>query len=464
MQSIMSSARIAGLVAAVVCGILFITVIMVATGSNGAVVPTNGVTAGGPVDNPGGLTKLGELRGRSTLQSWPGETTRTAAPPGPPRPEAAQSSPPGRQLLQEWLADRNANSDILQEARFREGIATIPGDERGVLVQPQGRTWREFRNSSLAYGGALYVFGASLLIALFLAWRGRIGIAEGESGKTISRFTTFERANHWMTATSFLLMALTGLVILYGSGLIRPWLGAGAFSSLAEFSAWSHMTLAVPFLLGVLVMAVIWTRENLPERLDWNWLKHGGGFLRSDGQHPPARKFNAGQKLVFWGVVIGGLALLASGLFLMFPFYWAGYTGMQVAQVLHAAIGLLMIGLIIGHIYIGTIGMQGAFEAMWSGRVDSNWAKEHHSLWYETIKSGEETSIRTAGRPISSAIGSLAIGGAVAIVLAVLMSAVYREARVGSAVATARDNPAVHLEPADLAGGERAFAQRNTRQ
>lgn len=451
MPSTISAARIAGMIAAAILALLLIVTFVLVAGPREVVVPTNGVTAGGPVDNPGGIAEQGALRDRATLQSWPGETTRTVLPSREIVQTTFETTRPGRQLVQEWQANSRANNDILQDSRYVSGIATIPGDERGVLVQPQGRTWRSVRNNEIAYGGAIYIFGLSLLIALFLAWRGRIRTAEGESGESIERFSIFERANHWMTATSFLLMALTGVVILYGNALIRPWLGAGAYSELAEFSAWSHLTLAVPFVLGVLAMAVLWMRQNVPSRLDWNWLKHGGGFLRRDGEHPPARRFNAGQKLVYWGVVLGGLGLLVTGLFLMFPFYWAAYTGMQIAQIVHAALGLLLIGLIIGHIYIGTVGMQGAFEAMWSGRVDRNWAKEHHSLWYDEIASGKGPQLeRTTDRPVAGAIGSLAIGGAIAIVLALLMSVAYREVSVGSAMETARGNPSVHLEPADL--------------
>lgn len=457
----MTSARIAGLIAAALLAVLLVAVIVGAARNGGVVVPTNGVTAGGPVDNPAGLAGLGELEDRTRVQSWPGTVLRDSQ---APSLAPTDYPPPGRQLMESWQADRDANSGILQEPRFRSGLATLPGEVSGVLVQPQGRTWREFRDSWMFYGGAIYVFALSLLIAIFLAWRGRIRTAEGESGETVRRFNAVERANHWLTATSFLLLALTGLVILYGISLIRPWLGAGSFGDLTQFSAWAHLTLAVPFVLGVIVMAVLWTRENLPERLDWNWLRQFGGFLRQDGEHPPARRFNAGQKLVFWSVLLGGLALLVTGLFLMFPFYWAGYTGMQVAQALHAALGLLMVGVIIGHIYIGTVGMQGAFDAMWSGRVDRNWAKEHHQLWYDRIESGEEPApARTAGRARLGPAAGLATGAAVAIVLAVVMAALYREASVGSAIATARDNPSVHLEQADLMSSERAFAQRPNR-
>jgi formate dehydrogenase subunit gamma len=322
-----------------------------------------------------------------------------------------------------------------------------------VLVQPQGRTWRDAHNDKLAYGGALYVFGVSLLIAMFLAWRGRVPMKEPESGLKIERFSAFERANHWLTAVSFILMALTGLIILYGNAVIRPWLGASAYAELARTSAWSHMMFAVPFVIGVIVMIGLWTRQNLPERLDWEWLKQGGGFLRDRGDNPPARKFNAGQKLVFWSVAIGGALLTLTGVALMFPFYWAGYTGMQWAQGLHSAIALLMIGLIIGHIYIGTIGMVGAIDAMWSGRVDRNWAKEHHQLWYRDADA-RGVEARTGRR--ASGTGAFATGTVVALIAAIVMIGVYNYAGSSTTAHNSGSNPAVHVDTKTVSVQDRA--------
>jgi formate dehydrogenase subunit gamma len=255
------------------------------------------------------------------------------------------------------------------------------------------------RNDPVRYGGGWLLFGTIFALAFFLVARGRIKIADGYSGDTVLRFGALERTNHWMTASAFVLMGITGLIILYGEPILIPLIGEGAFGSVAWWSTWLHMAFAFPFVLGILIMIGVWLLDNFPTRLDWQWLKQGGGFLHDDGKNPPARKFNAGQKIVFWGVTLGGLLLLASGLSLMFPFFWFGYGGMQTAQVVHACLALLTIALILGHIYIGTIGMQGAIDAMWSGRVDRNWAKEHHSIWYERI---------TGRRPESASAGQRA--------------------------------------------------------
>jgi formate dehydrogenase subunit gamma len=410
------------------------------------------VTAGGPRDNPGGVEAIADLQARANLQQWPGQPQ--AEPSSRPSLALGAGNKTGPEMVQQWLGTRDANQSILREPAFSRGTSTLPAPKTGVLEQPQGRIWRSIRNNEIFYGGAIYILGLSLLIALFLAWRGRIPLKEGFSSETVERFSAFERANHWLTAGSFLAMALTGLVILYGDVLIRPWLGADAFSGLAEFSSWSHIALAVPFVLGVLVMIVLWTRQNLPERLDWQWLKRGGGFLSDSGESPPARRFNTGQKIVFWSVVLGGLVLTGSGLALAFPFYWLDYTGMQVAQIVHAAVALLMIGLIIGHIYIGTVGMQGAFSAMWSGRVDRNWAREHHDLWYRQVeKAGPDGTAEVPARaaPVPrSAVGSFTAGLALAVVLAVVLATVYQRVSVSSNERWA--GPSVHLDEQQLRG------------
>ncbi|WP_366555878.1 formate dehydrogenase subunit gamma [Aquibaculum sediminis] len=356
--------------------------------SSDRVVPTDGVIGGGTPDpvaeNAADYSTLVE---RAQLQRWRGDTG--PSPEGEQTPVATDEARSAEQTSEErvelWLSRTEAQGDLLQPRRFVEGQSVLPGEVLGVFSQPQGRSWRAFRNNWVVFGGGVYIFGISALLALFLAWRGRVRVEEGFAGESIVRFNAFERANHWMTAVSFVLLALTGVVILYGRDLIRPWLGPQTFADLASGSAWLHIALIIPFTIGLIVMFFAWIAQNLPKRVDWEWLKRGGGMGREQSLNPPAPKFNAGQKLVFWLVILGGLVLVASGLSLMFPFLWLGYSGMELSQTVHVVVGLLMIGVIIGHIYIGTIGMEGAFEAMWSGRVDRNWAKEHHSLWFEDL-------------------------------------------------------------------------------
>lgn len=291
----------------------------------------------------------------------------------------------GRELVQSWTGNAGDQSELLRPPGFIEGRTSLPAEISGVLVQPEGRTWRDLHNGPVVYGGSLYLLGILALLSVFLFVRGRVDVEKGFSGQTVTRFTAFERANHWLTAGSFVVLAITGLITLYGTTLIRPWLGATQYGSLSTANVWVHMSMILPFSIGLLVMIGIWSGQNLFSRVDWNWLKHGGGIIRADSETPPAEKFNAGQKLIFWSVITGGIVLVASGLGLMFPFLWTGYVGMQSAQLIHAAVALVMIGIIFGHIYIGTVGMRGAFDAMWTGKVDRNWASEHHSIWYRRM-------------------------------------------------------------------------------
>jgi formate dehydrogenase subunit gamma len=196
------------------------------------------------------------------------------------------------------------------------------------------------------------------------------------------RFSAFERLVHWMTAACFIVLALSGLNITFGKSLLLPLVGPEAFTVWSQWAKYAHNYLSFPFTLGVLLIFLMWIAWNIPGKVDVEWLREGGGIVGH--KHPPAYRFNAGQKLIYWIVVLGGGAAAASGYLLMFPFYGTNIADMQLAQVVHGVVALLFVAAMLGHIYIGTIGMEGAFEAMWDGTVDANWAKEHHSLWAET--------------------------------------------------------------------------------
>ena len=384
----MSAARIAGGIVALVFGALLVWLFFASIGPNSMVVPTVAVrTAEDSV--PGGRASPAQvLADRTRLMRDRTEAGAGAFPPlsgGDHRFEMRPGVEQGRTLAETWIQNR-PDASMIGRGGDLAGVASVPYRNAGMLQQPGGRDWRRAHGVDVRYGGGWVIFGICFALAAFLFARGRIKVAHGWSGETVERFGAVERANHWMTASAFILLGLTGLIIMYGKPLLLPVMGEPGFELLSWWSVWLHMGAAVPFVIGILVMIALWLRENIPNRLDWHWLKRGGGFLRDDGKNPPARKFNAGQKIVFWGVVLGGLALLASGLALMFPFFLFGYDGMQTTQIVHAALALLMIALIFGHIYIGTIGMEGAFDAMWSGRVDRNWAKEHHSLWVQDKK------------------------------------------------------------------------------
>ena len=204
----------------------------------------------------------------------------------------------------------------------------------------------------------------------------------GSPARTILRFASFERFTHWLTASCFIVLALSGLNVSFGRMLILPLFGADAFSAMSAWAKLAHNYLAFPFMLGLVIMFLIWIKDNIPGKLDLEWFKQGGGVL-FEGKHPPAKRFNAGQKGIFWIVIIGGVLMSLSGWFLLFPYLPANVTSLQFWTVIHAVIAMLFIAAMLAHIYIGSVGMEGAFDAMGTGEVDLNWAKEHHSLWVE---------------------------------------------------------------------------------
>ena len=262
------------------------------------------------------------------------------------------------------------------------GRISIPDTNAANLIQPTGRDWRDFQRSKLPIVGGVTILGMIVLLAIFLMVRGRIRVAHGFAGTKLVRFASFERFIHWLTASCFIVLALSGLNISFGRILVLPLLGANAFAAMSTYAKYAHDYLAFPFMFGVAVMFLIWIKDNIPGKVDLEWIKQGGGIL-PNGKHPPAPRFNAGQKGVFWIVVLGGALMSFSGWFLLFPYIPADVTTMQVLTVSHAVIAMGFIAAMLAHIYIGTVGMEGAFEAMGSGEVDLNWAKEHHSLWVE---------------------------------------------------------------------------------
>ncbi len=330
------------------------------------------------------------------------ERFRTGPSPGAEAPELARGDryflieermeAEGRDLTRAWLT---ADARALEMSRPSErviGISSLPYPNAELFERPEGRDWRFGLADFITHLGAIAILGFSLLLALILALRGRVPIAKGRSGRTVKRFNFLERANHWMTASSFIMLALTGIVIAYGDTLIRIPFGEEAQGTLALWSSWTHALFFPPFTLGLFVMILLWTWRNLPSRLDLAWLARAGGFFSDDPDNPPARKFNAGQKLIFWSAVLGGVAMIATGVTLMFPYFWADLEVMGWVMLVHATLATLLIAIFIGHIYIGTVGMQGAIWAMWGGKVDRNWAEEHHVLWLKELETRGATA------------------------------------------------------------------------
>ena len=291
-------------------------------------------------------------------------------------PPASTANPSGSRPTAQAVNEEQ----LLRELNKLQGRISIPDRKAATLEQPQGREWRGFREGWLPWIGGIAVLGMLLALLAFYFTKGRIRLEQGEeSGIKILRFNVFERFTHWLTASSFIVLALSGLNYIFGKRLLMPLIGPDAFAALTQWGKYAHNYLAWPFMLGILFMAVVWLKDNIPNRIDVAWIKAGGGFM-GDG-HPHAERFNAGQKLIFWIVFLGGLAMSATGIVLLFPFSAADINGMQVAQGIHALVGVLFIAAILAHIYIGSLGMEGAYDAMGSGEVDLAWARRHHDLW-----------------------------------------------------------------------------------
>jgi formate dehydrogenase subunit gamma len=347
-----------------------------------------GAPAGGDPAVQSVVPEVGSGRGGANNQVP--ETTERQAPTGgdrpAPIPEQARPTPTAPIIApppNTARGDISAEEMELQrtlQGGFINGRITIPDRAASVLVQPDGRDWRVFRNRWLFWSGAAAVVGMVAVLALFFLVSGRKRIEAGRSGRSIQRFNALERINHWMVAVSFVVLGLSGLTITYGATLLRPIIGPEAFTMLALWSQAAHQYLSFPFVLGLLVMLAVWVRENLPTKVDVAWVKAGGPVAKG---HPPAGKFNAAQKALYWFTVGGGALVAVSGYLLMFPFTVTDIAGQQWAHMVHGLMAMVMIAAILGHIYIGTLGMEGAFEGMSTGRVDYNWAKEHHSVWLE---------------------------------------------------------------------------------
>lgn len=295
------------------------------------------------------------------------------------------------------------------------GSTMLPYPEYGNLIQgfvqypgsrltTAGEAWRQVRNNwIIPYGGSLLLI-VLVAIALFYFAKGSIKLHGAETGRKIERFTYFERAAHWMNAIAFVALAVSGIVMAFGKFFLLPIMGATLFGWLTYALKNVHNFVGPLFAVSLVVVIFTFIKDNLPAKEDINWLLKGGGLF--SGKEVPSHRFNAGEKVVFWaGVFFFGLIVVGSGLFLdkLLPVLEFTRANMQVAHMIHATAAALMMALFLGHIYLGTIGMKGAYKAMKTGYVDETWAKEHHELWYDDIKAGKIPAQRSANKPEGAA-------------------------------------------------------------
>jgi formate dehydrogenase subunit gamma len=339
----------------------------------------------------------------------------TAAPKGPPPDFVAPAEPkPDETNAQRGKTQPGNNAPFwrgVRESGHQQGITNLPGAEKGVLVQSfvqypgsrfttAGEAWRQVRNNwIIPYGGALITLMV-VALALFYWRKGAMGGHEVETGRKIERFTYFERAAHWTVAISFVVLGLSGVVMAFGKFFLLPILGATLFGWMTYALKTLHNFVGPLFTVALLVFAVTFVRDNIPRAYDITWVKKAGGMF--GGAEVPSGRFNAGEKVVFWGgVIFLGFIVIGSGLFLdhLLPIVPYLRGNMQVAHIVHAIASVLMITMFLVHIYMGSIGMKGAYAAMRTGYVDEGWAQAHHELWYDDIKAGKIPAQRSQPRP-----------------------------------------------------------------
>ena len=301
----------------------------------------------------------------------------------------APAGDPVKQQREQATQQPGNNAPVWGQVRkeAQENYTTVKGRESGVLVQSAGNTWRQIRNGPITfYGGWLIVVVCLIIAAIYFAM-GPVKLHDRPTGRMVERFTLAERWAHWVMGISFVVLGITGLIILFGKFVLLPVIGYTLFAWLTALAKNLHNFVAPLFIVSLLFFIAMYVKDNLPEKGDATWLANGWKFF--GGAHLPSGRFNAGEKVWFWvGVVVLCLIVTVTGLILLFPNFDQVRSTMQLANIIHAISSVLVIGFGLGHIYMGSIGVEGAYRNMADGVTDETWAREHHELWYNEVKRG----------------------------------------------------------------------------
>jgi formate dehydrogenase subunit gamma len=277
-----------------------------------------------------------------------------------------------------------------------KGYTAIRGQETDVLIQSRGQTWREMRNGPVSTLGAVLVLGIIVALLIYQFTKGGAKL-EHRTGRKVLRWAVSDRVLHWYTAILFIILAITGLSLIWGRAVLIPVMGKEGFAAWANIAKPVHDYLALFFTAGLVVMILKWMHHNIPKAYDLEWFLKGGGYL--GGGHPPAGFANAGEKALYWTLVLAGGAMVVSGFYLLFPNLGTERAGMQLANMVHGISSLVCTVFIVMHIYLATIGSEGALEGMMTGYEDEQYAKNHHPLWYDEITSGKGGQEPVGGTP-----------------------------------------------------------------
>lgn len=372
----------------------------------------------------------GALSGMALAQTQPAapaaNQAATATPPPPAAPAAAAApattapatTTPGKAAVQTFdsVLNPNAaeqakrqsvqpgnNAPVWRDVRSEKShYTTDRGVDAGVLIQSGGETWRQRRNNQMIpIGGAIFL-GVLGLCALFYFWKGTIRLKATPTGRKLPRFSLFERTVHWTVAITFSTLAISGLVMMFGKYVLLPIIGHTLFAWLTIILKTLHNFVGPVFAIAIVVLFFTFLKDNWPKLYDFTWLAKGGGLV--SGEHIASDRFNAGEKVWFWFGLLGfGVIVSASGFVLDFPNFEQSRATMQLANVVHVISTVLMMSMALGHIYMGTVGMEGAFNAMKTGYVDEAWAKEHHEYWFNQVKQSAAEPSAAPGGPIPAA-------------------------------------------------------------
>ena len=310
----------------------------------------------------------------------------------PAEPKAQSQEDRIKEQQQRSVMQPGNNAPVWREVRQGQSPytnSTVQGRETNVLVQSWGETWRQIRNGPVTFWGGWLVVGVLAAILAFYFVFGPVKLHERPTGRLIRRFTPLDQVVHWSVAISFSILGLSGLIMFFGKHVLLPVIGYTLFAWLTALSKNLHNFVAPVFIVSVIAMVLLYVRYNLPKAYDLKFLLNAFAVM-AKGKHIPSGKFNGGEKVWFWGgVVVLSIVVTWSGLILLFPNFDQTRSVMQQAWIWHATAALLYIAISFGHIYLGTIGLEGSYQAMRSGYVDEVWAKEHHQYWYEEMKSGQ---------------------------------------------------------------------------
>ena len=278
---------------------------------------------------------------------------------------------------------KDPGAELWRQVRQRDtegvGISQVRGVDSGVLINARGDQWARFRMGQLSTYGSIAIVAIFAIVILFYVVRGKIPIEGGLSGQMVRRFSDYERVVHWTLAIVFLFLAITGLILLLGRPLLLPLFGKDVFALLASASKEGHNLFGPLFLVSLVMMLISFARRNIYEKGDMTWLIRGGGLI-GEG-HASGGFFNMGEKTWYWMVILIGLVISVSGLILVFPMFGQGRVIMEISHIVHSIGALILIAVSVGHMYLGSIGSEGALEGMKTGYVDINWADAHHDRW-----------------------------------------------------------------------------------